>query len=792
MVSRPLWRKLGRDLWGRKGALASLLVIVAVGVGAFVGMAGVWRDLDSARAAYYRDYRLADFSVELKRAPYASLDEVVAIINVRSVRARISLGVLIDMPSHPEPLTGTAISMPATPQPVLNDLLLRSGAWFSGAIEPEVILNDAFAVAHGIRPGDRLKVLLLDKQHELLVVGTAMSPEFVYLIPGDGGFVPDPARFGVLYLQQDFLQRSGDLEGAYNQLIGRVFDDDKTVLANTLELIADRLDAYGVTQTTQGRDQPSVSYLRDELAGLEIQSRIMPGLFLGVAALVLNVLIGRLVAQQRTVIGTLRALGYSVWAMIAHYVAYGLLLGALGGVAGVALGWWIQSAMIDLYREFFALPELALHVYPDLALTGLAISVVFAVLGTLKGVAVAARLAPADAMRPPPPEKGGKVLPERLPLLWRRVSFRGKLMLRTVFRNPFRSLVSVLASVIATAIIFTAFSMTDSLDYLMNYEFTRVAHQDITIVLREPTARQVADEVLRLQAGAGAEPQLSIGADLSFGAYRRRIGITGLIQNNRLFTPLDHAGNPIAIPERGLILATKLAELLQVEPGDTLRLRPLIGRRTEVAAEVVATVDTFFGLAAYADIDYLSRLVGEESVVNAVLGATDDGEDALYAALKERPAVLGVSERTRALEQLNETFGETMGAMIGVMVLFAGLIAFGSVLNAALVSLSERQREVGTLRVLGYSPEQVTGLFVGESVLLNGLGVLLGLFAGSGLAYVISVAHSTELYRFPVVILPQSLMISAVLMVVFVGVAQLIVYRMIRRLNWLDVLNVKE
>jgi putative ABC transport system permease protein len=639
-----------------------------------------------------------------------------------------------------------------------------------------------------------LKALMLDRQHELLVIGTATSPEFVYLIPADGGFAPDPARFGVLYLQESFLQRSGDLDGAYNQVIGLVHDRSPGALANTLDLLARRLDSYGVTQTADAREQPSVRYLDDELEGLKIQARVMPSVFLGVAALVLNILIGRMVGQQRTVIGTLRAVGYTPSAMTRHYLAHGLAIGAIGAILGVSLGLWIQSAMVDIYRQFFALPGLRAHLYPTIALTALAISLVFAVLGTLKGVRAAARLQPADAMRPAPPETGGRVLPERIPGLWRRLPFRWKMVLRTVFRNPFRSAVSVLASVIATALIFTALSMVDALDYLIHYQFERLAHQDITVVLRDPGDRRSVDEIRRLPSVLAAEPQLTVSCDLSHGPYRKRIGVTGLPPGNRLHTPLDRTGHPISIPERGLILTRKLAELLRVTPGDTVRLRPLVGRRSQVAATVTGTVDSFLGLSAYAHIDYLSELLGEDRVINGVLAITDTGTAgaALLEALQRRPAVIGISERARALAQLDRTFGETMGIMIAIMVLFAGTIAFGSVLNATLVSLSERQREVSTLRVLGYSPGQLTAIFAGESYLLHGLGLVLGLFTGVALAHGLSSAYSTELYRFPTVILPASLALSALLMGLFITLAQVLVYRLIRHMDWLAVLNIKE
>ena len=793
-VTRPMTKKLLREIWARKGSMIALALIMSVGVGCFVGMLAVWRDMEASCRRYYQTCNLADFTVDMKRAPRWTVDEVATLPNVRTVQGRVSIEARVDLPDQAEPIAGRAISLPEHREDVLNDILLRSGTYFSGTNEREVILNHAFAHANGLVPGSRVKVLLLDKQHDVLVVGTAMSPEFVYVMPPGGGLAPDPARYGIMYFTEDFLRKSCNLEGAYNQLLGLAFDNSKTALRNTLSLITRNLDAYGVLNTTPRHQQPSVQFLRDELKGLKVTATTMPVVFLAVGALVLNVLLGRMVAQERTVIGTLRALGYTRGQIRNHYLAFGVTLGAAGGLLGVLLGLYIESWMLKAYRQVFALPDIRAHLYWDIMIVGFAISTVFAILGTLKGVQRAADLEPAEAMRPAPPEIGGAILIERVQWLWRRTTFRWKMILRTVFRNPFRSLVSVFSSLIAAALVISAFALNDALHYLMNYQFAKIAHEDVTVSLREPRGATAIEDVRNLPAESYVEGQLAIVCDMTHGPFTKRTGVTALPFHNRLCTPLDSEGDPIVMPPEGLVLTTKLAEILHARVGDVIRLRPLVGRRETTRAPIVAVVNTFLGMGAYAEIGYLSRLIGEVRSVNRVLGRTFDrgAPYDLLSALKKRPQVVGLSQRRNALTQLNETFGRSMGAMIGAMVFFAGLVAFGSVLNASLVSLSERQREVGTLRVLGYTTEQVLGIFAGESYLLGGVGIALGLAAGCGLAKLMSYAYNTEMYRFPTVIYPSRLVLSAALMIVFVGLAQLVIYRMIKKLEWLEVLNARE
>lgn len=794
MVNRVLARKLARDLLQRKGSLVALVAIVAVGVGVFVSMSAVYKDLDGARERYYKKHLMADFTVDVKRAPEWTVQEVEKLPNVRAVRGRIHQRVLVDLDGRVTPLPGIALSLPEDREATINGVMMRSGAWFSDSRAEEVILEHQFAVAHHLEPGDRIKVLLVDKQHHLLIVGTAMSPEFVYLIPPGAGISPDPAGYAVMYLPRKLLQQSSDLDGSYNQLVGLAFDSSRHALEDALQVIKDKLYAYGVTNTTPIQQQPSASILRDELKNIETTAKIFPVIFLGVAALVLNILMRRMVAQQRGIIGTLRALGYSSAAVTRHYLGHGLIVGTLGGLAGAALGWWLQGALLGMYRQFFAMPGIEPHLHMGIFAAGCSIALICALVGAIKGSRQAAKLEPAEAMHPPPPEKGGRVLPENVPLFWNYLSFRWKMIFRAVFRNPFRSTVSALASSVATALLVASFSLFDATYFMMDYHFSRLYHQDYTVSLRDPVGMQALSEVRGLPTVSDAESELDVMCDMSNGPFRKRTVMTAMERNTVLYTPLDTLGRKVVIPDQGVILSRKLAQILNVAVGDQIKLRPLIARREEALAPVMGIVDTYLGLSAYCDIGYLSTLLGEYRVTNSLLFTTYRGSYSvpLMRQIRKRPKVIAITERLRAFELAVKTMGNFMGAFFAVTIIFAGIIAFGSLLNTALVSLSEREREVGTFRVLGYSPWQVTRIFSGESFLLNGVGILFGLGLGVVVAELLAMAFNTELYRIPAVLYPSRLAMSAGLMVGFVACAQIIVYQMIRGLQWLEVLKVKE
>ncbi|MEW6277125.1 MAG: ABC transporter permease [Candidatus Eremiobacterota bacterium] len=794
MVS-PLTRKLLRDLRSRLGSLTALVLITAVGVACFSGFLSVFQDLDGARERFYRGYRLADFTVTLKRAPTTVLEDLSRLPNVARVEGRVRVPVRLELPGLDEPISALAISLPEDPVPVLNDVMLVRGGWFPDASGRQALLSEAFARARNLKPGDRVRALIMGEQRELVVAGTVKSPEFVYVLPPGGGLVPDPARTGVLFLPHRPLQQWADLDGACNEIVGLAFDRSPAALTATLGALERRLEPYGVLLSDPMSQASSVLFLENELQELKVSATLLPLICLTVVSFVLHVVLGRVIAAQRTVIGTLRALGYTRGAVLQHYLGFAVAVGLAGGLVGAALGRWMQLGMVALYRQYFELPDIRAHYYPSLLALGALVGIAAAVLGTVRAAAGAARMEPAVAMRPPAPERGGKVLVERVaPALWHRLPFGAKMVLRAVLRNPYRSLVTFGTTFVATALMVESLSMVRAVDYMIRHEFEYTSRQDVTLGLRDPVGRGLLSELQALPGLGRVEPQLGVACVLRHGPYEKRVGVTGLSADHVLYRPIDRQGIPVPIPEQGLVLSSKLAEILHVRPGDEVELRPLIGRRERTRAPVSALADTYVGLAAYARIEYLSSLVGEEWVASSILLNTHGRppDDTLLREFRRRPAVVGTERREKALAYLLSTLGRNIGVFLVILVLFSGGLSFGSVLNTSLVSLSEREREVGTLRVLGYTDREVMGIFAGESYLINGAGIALGLLGGVGFTHLVVGAYSTELFRMPAVIEPRTLVLSAAVMLTFVTLAQTVIYGVVRRTQWLDVFKVRE
>ncbi|HEV3004382.1 MAG TPA: ABC transporter permease [Pirellulales bacterium] len=789
---KALDRKLVRELRTSGGLLLAITSIMAVGVACYVALGFAYRNLAIAKRNYYAECRMPDFAIEVKKAPLAELAPLARLPGVVEIRPRVQFLATVDLQRVPEPLNGIVLSLPDRREPVLSDIVLRRGGYFSDTRDNEVIVNEAFARRHGLHPGHWVHLLLNDRRQELFIVGTAVSSEFTYLV-GPGSITPDPEHLGVFYLKQSFAENVFDFAGATNQVLGRLAAGvpPDEVLRRAELLLA----PYGVFTTIPLRDQPSNRFLSNEIQGLEAFGVINPVIFLSVAALVLNVLMTRLAEQQRVVVGTLKALGYLDRQVFAHFLKFGLCIGLLSGVIGIGLGYWISGAMNGLYRKFFEFPSLETHFYPETAVKGLVVSLACSLVGSVHGARAVLKLSPAEAMRPKPPSRGGAIWLERFGGFWRRLSFGWRMTLRNVFRHRFRSAAGAFAAAMGAALMTNALMLVAATQYMIEFQFQRIQRSDVDLGFKQEHGRDALDETLRLPGVDHAEPVLDVACTFVNGPHTRKSGITGLLPGARLTTPRDAAGRRLRIADTGLTLTRKLAQILHVERGQTIEVRPVKGLREPRTATVVEIADSFMGLAAYADIDFLSRLIGEEQATTGVqlaVASTPQARQGLYRELKRLPALQSVTARADAIANVMETLVKNQRVFIGLLVMFAGVIFFGSVLNSSLVGLAERQREVATLRVLGYTEWQVGGLFLRESLLVNSLGTLLGLPLGYLLNVGITIAYDTDMFRIPVVDPTWICVWTAIIGTVFALLAQAVVQSAIRAMDWLEALQTKE
>jgi len=786
---KALQRMLLRDLWHLRGQVLAIALVVACGVAVVVTSRTSYESLALSQAGYYARYRFADVFASLKRAPETLRTRIAAIPGVAAVETRIVVEVTLDVPGLEEPATGRLIGVPERRVPILNDLHLRSGRWLEPGRRDEVIVSEAFAEANHLQVGESLGAVLHGRWQRLRIVGVALSPEYIYEIQATSIF-PDNRRFGVLWLSRDALGPPFEMEGAFNDVSLRLTAD-----ANQDEVISrlDRLlERWGGLGAFGREDQVSHRFISDEIAQNRVSGTVIPAIFLAVAAFLLNVVLSRLVAMQRDQIAVLKAFGYPDRAVALHYLGFASAAVAAGALLGVVVGLWLGARINEIYVEFYRFPVLSFE--PGVTVIGLAVAVsAFAAgAGALAAVRRVLSLSPAEAMQPEPPARFKAGVLERTGLT-QRLPASLRMIWRNVARRPVRAGLSVVGLAFAVAILLVGRFFVDAIGNLADVQFRAVQREDMTVAFHEPRPSRVRYEITRLPGTLRAEPFRVVAARLRFEHASRRVPIFGLEGEGELRRILGADLSAVAPPREGVVLTRKLAEILGVAAGQRLRVEVLEGERPVREVTVAGTVDELFGLNAYMDARALHRLMREQgSWSGAFLRVDATAAPELNAELKRMPAVAGASSRLAMLSSFEQTLARSMGIFTSVLVFFASVIACAVVYNAARIALSERGRELASLRVLGFTRAEISALLLGEQALLTLLALPLGFWIGRRLCEMIAGAYQWELFRMPVVFTARSHVFAVIVILGAALVSALIVRRRLDRLDLVAVLKTRE
>ncbi|HEU0177679.1 MAG TPA: FtsX-like permease family protein [Blastocatellia bacterium] len=784
-------RKLIRDVIHLRGQVIAVALVVACGVAAFVAMRSVHHSLLDSQDAYYRQYRFADVFANLKRAPETLAARIRAIPGVAAAEMRIVANVTLDVPGVEEPARGRIISIPERQSPMLNDLHITSGRYIEAGKRDEVIVSGAFSDANNLHPGDALTAVINGRWQKLRIAGVAISPEYVYEI-GDGEMFPDSRRFGVMWMSRDALGPAFYMDGAFNDVALQLSPG-----ANESEVI-EKLDAlledYGALGAYGRVDQTSNYFTSNKITQLRVTSAFTPAIFLGVTAFLIHLTLSRLVATQRDQIAVLKAFGYGNLAIGLHYLKLAFVA-TLGGVAlGVAMGWWFGYKITAIYAEyFFRFPVLRYTPGAGVVLSAVAISLASSGAGALAAVWRAASLPPAEAMRPEPPARFSAGFIERFGLN-HFLSPAARIIVRNLSRRPVKAFLSTLGISFSVALLVGGFYLYyDAISRAVDVVFRTVYREDISIIFNDPRPASVRHDITHLPGVMRVEAQRSVPAWLRFEHRARRLALTGMESGAELWHVVDADYRVHEPPPDGVTLSKKLAEWLGVKPGDMLTVEAMEGERPVRRLTVAGTVDDLVGMSAYMDIRALNRLMREGGSVSGLQLMVDKNSlPALYATLKKTPAVRSVIVHGAMLDNFNKTIAGLIEADTAVLIFFACAIAFGVIYNSARIALSERGRELASLRVLGFTEREVTAMLLGEQALLAALAIPLGCALGWGLSRLITWAIETELMRLPLVVSGRTYARASIIVVIAAVFSGLLVIRRLRRLDLIEVLKTRE
>ena len=787
---RAIHRKLLRDLLHMRSQAITIAMVLAAGIAMYVAYFSTFDSLRRTRASYYADYRFADLFTNVKRAPLSLAPRLREIGGVAQADVRVVVDVTLDLPGVSDPMTGRLVSMDFPRARPLNDVFLRRGRDPDPRREQEVLVSEAFADARGVGPGDRIGAVINGRRRELEVVGVALSPEYVYSIRA-GDLLPDPSRLGIFWMERRAVGAAFNMEGGFNDVAIRLAPGaSEPAVAAALDRL---LEPYGSLGTIPRRLQTSAWFLDSELTQLETAGIVIPTIFLLVAAFLLNVSLNRIVAVQREQIAALKAVGYSNAELARHYTSWSLAISIAGAIVGLVLGKWLGLGMVSLYNDFFKFPSLVHELAPGYLIRAMAIGAAAGFIGALTAVRRVVALAPAEAMRPPAPERHRQTIIERVGTLGRRLSPAARMILRNLSSQPVRTGLAMLGISLGVAILVVGLFFVDAIDGLLRTQFEVAQRHDVTVSFFEPASSAAAYELTRLPGVLSMETTRAVPVEMRYGHRSRRTAITGLAPDPQLNRVVDANLRPVPLAADGLVLSRTLGEVLGVAAGQRVEVQVLEGARPIRQVRVQRLVDDYMGASAYMTEEALHRLMREAGAISGAYLRIDAAqEDALYDRLKQTPRVAGVLLKRAAVQSFRDTIQQNMSTLVTFNVLFAALIASGVVYNASRIILSERSRDLASLRVLGFRRREVSAILLGELAVIVFCALPVGLLLGQGMGALVVWLTESELYRVPLVITARTRAFAVAVVLLSAAVSGLVVRRRVDHLDLVAVLKVRE
>ena len=785
---KSLDRKLARDLWSLKTQVVSIALVIACGIGGFIGSFSTYGSLLRSRDNYYDTARFPHVFATAKRAPQSLAERIRSIAGVAEVGTRVVRDAQLSIPGVVPPMIARLIGRDLEHPGGMNRLTLTSGRWPMPGARGEVVVNQRFLEARRLELGGRLDVLLNGKLERLTLVGTALSPEYIFATRGGG--MPDDEWFAVLWMDARTLAAAFNMEGAFNSVLLRLARDVSA--QSVIERLDALLEPYGGFGAVGRDEQISHKIITQEISQQRIFGTVLPSIFLLVAAFILNVVLHRQVHAQRGEIAALKALGYEDRWIAWHYLKLASVIVLLGVVIGIALGWWLGSGMTSLYTELFHFPRFHYFMPGWLVLAGAAAALAAAFGGAFAATRGILRLRAAEALRAPAPAAFRALLLERLGYA-HLLTPAQRMIMRNLERRPVRAAATIAGIAGSVAILIAGTFWMDALEWFIDVQFNQVQRADVNIGFAEPVPRSVRLELARLPGVRQAEVTRTIPVRLRAGQRSYRTGITGIGDDATLQRILDAELREAKPAPGGVLLTARLAQRLGVRPGDTVIAELLEGKRVKSALRVSGTVREMAGMNAWMRLEDLTRLAREGNVVSgAGLSVERAQETALLERLKQIPAAAVVIVHRTLIDTFRETSARNVMFFTTVLSIFAATIAVGVVYNNARIQLAERAWELASLRVLGFTRREVSVLLLGELAVEIVLAIPLGFLAGFGLAALLLALMRQEVMELPLVIFPSTYVYAGAVVVAAGVLSALIVRNRIDNLDLVAVLKTRE
>lgn len=787
-------KKFSRDLREARGQFISVLAVVIIGVMFYTGLNSALKGMSEAGESYFKEYRLADIWSSVYRAPEGAVKRIEAIPGVKMAEGRVVQDMKITVNGRDAMVR--LISLPDTKRDIVNDIQLKSGSYFSADAGNQCIVSEDFSKANDLAVGQIIEPVVSGDRVKLRVAGTAKSPEYTCEIREASELMPDPERFGVVYVKKSYLQAVTDFKGAVNDISVLLYkgSDVKKVKEEMKKV----LNQYGEVATIERKDQLSYSLFASDVKSLESLGKVFPMFFFIASAVIIYITMTRMIENQRMLMGVLKALGYSNMEIMLHYQTYPLLVGILGSIIGSSLGvFFVGKTMLDLFNTYYRIPIDSTEFHLELVLPASMLALFFCIVAGYNACRKELEPVPAESMRPKAPASGKRIFLENIPQFWNNINFSWKIIVRNIFRYKKRSAMASVGIIFSMVLLLIALGIQDSTDHLMDMQFNAIQKFDIKVNFTKLLDIDELSYIRGIDHVAAVEPVLESGMEITSGWRKKDISIIALDRKSSLYGVFDGEGQRAQIPGEGILLPVRLMDMLGVNPGDKVYLRSFYPGKNEDRDKkrVFVRGDTLqmIGQSAVCSTDYLNYLLKEGLVINGAYIKLEglEYEKEVMRNLKDIMSISTVQSKSEVVANTEKVM-KSMVSIIIFMVLASGILAFAVIYNITNINIFERRREIATLSVLGFTDGELKSLIFNENFFFSAFGALSGILPGRIFTELVIKMQGTDNMQLPVILNISSCFTAIFLIVLFTLAANLLLSKKIRDINMVESLKSAE
>ncbi len=789
-----LQHKLLRTIRTTLGQFLALVLIVVGGVSAYYGMNTAVTKLVEAQQSYYRETRFADYYFYVERAPAGIVTQIQDIPDVLVASGRIQKDIKV---VRAEGVYDTGRLTSYDPQSEINRLFLTSGRYFdanSSAANIEVLVDNQYAQAWHLNCGDSLDVIIDGRKLSLKIVGMAGNPEFMLKIKNPLEF-PDLNSMVIILMPEQQIRQIMGMPGEINQVLVKMSPS-----ANETEIkasITKLLQPYGLTASYPRRDQASYKYVQSQVDTLVLAAKLMPPGFFVVAMMMQFVLLRRLIKSQRLQIGVMKALGYENYAIRIMFTEYSLAITTVGIVLGYLAGSTLAGTIAGLFGQLLGLPiSYGGTNWPVL------LNVIFitTAVGLASGILASweiIRINPAEAFHAEIPAANKKAIIEQWSYLWENTNSSWKMSLRSMSRNRARFVATIMGIAVTAGLIVVSISFTDSRDYLLTRYFSQENTYDCIARFEQP----VKNSSLYSWAGwneiKAIEPALELAVVIKrpdnqgLSGKQKDETLVGMNSNQDLRAVFDEEGQRFHIPPEGILISSQVAKSLGLKVGDQVivETKPGLGPIRSVSLLVRGINLQNIGATSLVSLEQANRILGAEGLINAAMIISSNPDlKKLEKRLIEVPGVdsvmRGDKQKINAIRLMNG-----MNYFTVSMIIFSIFMGAAIVYNNSIMAFNERRRELASLKVIGWSNQDIASLLFNEILLATLLGVIIGLPTGKYIGGLYLQAISSETFNWPVVVYPSTYIISLLVTAGFALAGHMLALRRVKELDVVEVLK---